>query len=269
MGKTKINSTFVQSKNSNMSKQLIFNLSDAEYDLYQQTKGDYGNCEERFKQVQAYNELIENIQPIANQHEETKSMVSKFQSILKIYNLVTIALLDARTLSYGCILSNENEWDCKFYCKQSYLLIYEFFVAYNKNNKSVNNIIQTDFPSLSEKRKLLAQKVKSFKSTHKIEEQGKDIRQKIAAHIELDFTLYNRYLNSLNREEVITTLTDFLSVLDEIQSFSGELIGLYSELLDEKMSSLQNGINVFKEEHKPELSQEDVAALDSMIRQLD
>ena len=66
----------------------------------------------------------------------------------------------------------------------------------------------------------------------------------------------NRYLNSLNREEVITTLTDFLSVLDEIQSFSGELIGLYSELLDEKMSSLQNGINVFKEEHKPELSQE-------------
>ena len=149
------------------------------------------------------------------------------------------------------------------------MLIYEFFVAYNKNNKSVNNIIQTDFPSLSEKRKLLAQKVKSFKSTHKIEGQGKDIRQKIAAHIELDFTLYDRYLNSLNREEVITALTDFLSVLSEIQTFSGELIDSYSEHLAEEMSNLQDKINVFKEEHKPELSQEYVAALDSMVRQLD
>lgn len=251
-----------------MSRQLTFNLTDEEYALYMQMSSKQENCFNEFEKANEYNVLIRKLSPISNQNEETRNAVLQFEGILKIYSLVSIVLLDVNVLCHDCILSGEKEWRNKYYCKQSYLLIYEFLETYNSNNTSINKTIKNDFLELGGRYKSLSKHIKNFKKKHDIDNYGRDIRRKIAAHIDSDFCSYYEFINSLRKENVISLLTDFLKVLDDIQLFFSDLLNSYSELLEQKILTLQNNISQFIKEHESTLSNEKLAELGSMIEQL-
>ena len=170
-----------------MIEQITFKLNEAEYELYMQIENNYIiDAQERFNTVRMYHEIVNQLSSICKdkQYEEPQLMVSKFLDILKINDLLSITFLDTITNCRDCILSHDNEWYNKFHGKQSYLLIYEFFITYNKHNTCINNIISNDFINLlDDQRKFLSKKIKSFKKKYKIENIGEKIRNNTAAHI--------------------------------------------------------------------------------------
>ncbi len=166
-------------------------------------------------------------------------------------------------------MSHDNEWYNKFHGKQSYLLIYEFFITYNKHNTCINNIISNDFINLlDDQRKFLSKKIKSFKKKYEIENIGEKIRNNIAAHINPDFDLYNKALNYVDRNEIIAMLSDFLEIIKEMQTFFFKLFDLYSKNLDNKRTNLRNNIIACKENFKNVITIEENSKLDSMVEQL-
>lgn len=258
--------------NKNMIEQITFKLNEAEYELYMQIENNYIiEAQERFNTVRIYNEIINQLSSICNdnQYKEPQLMLSKFQDILKINDLLSVTFLDTITNCRDCILSNDNEWYNKFHGKQSYLLIYEFFITYNKHNTCINNIISNDFINLlDDQRQSLYNKIRLFKKKHKIENIGKKIRNDIAAHFNPDFNSYNKTLNYLDRDEIIAMLSDFLEIIQEMQAFFFKLLDLYSKNLDNKISNLKNNITTFKENYKDVITLEKNLILDSMIKQL-
>ena len=196
-------------------------------------------------------------------------MVSKFQNILKINNLLSIIFLDTITNCRDLILSQDNEWYNKYHGKQSYLLIYEFFETYKKHNIGINNLISSDFVNLIDDQwKPLSDKIRLFKKEYKIEKIGKKIRNDIAAHLTPDFDSYNNTLNYLDRDEIIAMLSDFLELIRKMQTFFFILIDLYSENLDSKRLNLRNNIVICKEKYRDVITQEHNSILESMIKQL-
>lgn len=184
-------------------------------------------------------------------------------------DLLSITFLDTITNCRDCILSHDNEWYNKFHGKQSYLLIYEFFITYNKHNTCINNIISNDFINLlDDQRKFLSKKIKSFKKKYEIENIGEKIRNNIAAHINPDFDLYNKALNYVDRNEIIAMLSDFLEIIKEMQTFFFKLFDLYSKNLDNKRTNLRNNIIACKENFKDVITIEENSKLDSMVEQL-
>ena len=65
----------------------------------------------------------------------------------------------------------------------------------------------------------MSKKIKSFKKKYKIENIGEKIRNNTAAHINPDFDLYNKVLNYVDRNEIIAMLSDFLEIIQEMQTF--------------------------------------------------
>lgn len=255
-----------------MIEQITFKLNEAEYELYMRIENNYIiDAQKRFNTVRIYHELINQLSSICKdkQYKKPQLIVSKFQDILKINDLLSITFLDTITNCRDCILSHDNEWYNKFHEKQSYLLIYEFFITYNKHNTCINNIISNDFINLlDDQRQSLSEKIRLFKKKHKIENIGKKIRNDIAAHINPDFDVYNKTLNYLDRNEVIAMLSDFLKIIQEMQDFFFKLLDLYSKNIDNKRANLRNNIANCKEKYKKVITQEQNSILDSMAKQL-
>lgn len=255
-----------------MIEQITFKLNEAEYELYMQIENNYIiDAQERFNTVRMYHEIVNQLSSICKdkQYEEPQLMVSKFLDILKINDLLSITFLDTITNCRDCILSHDNEWYNKFHGKQSYLLIYEFFITYNKHNTCINNIISNDFINLlDDQRKFLSKKIKSFKKKYEIENIGEKIRNNIAAHINPDFDLYNKALNYVDRNEIIAMLSDFLEIIKEMQTFFFKLFDLYSKNLDNKRTNLRNNIIACKENFKDVITIEENSKLDSMVEQM-
>ena len=209
-----------------MIKQITLKLNEAEYELYMQIENNYIiGAQERFNTVKTCHEIINQLDFICKniQYKEPQLMVSKFKDILKINDLLSITFLDTITNCRDYILSHDNEWYNKFHGKQSYLLIYEFFNTYHNHNNRINYIINDDSTLLNQ-RKSLSSKIKIFKDKHKIEKKGKEVRNKIAAHLNPDFNSYNEVLNYLDRNEIIAMLSDFLELIRDIQSFFFEIL---------------------------------------------
>ena len=99
---------------------------------------------------------------------------------------------------------------------------------------------------LDDERQSLSEKIRLFKKKHKIENIGKKIRNDIAAHFNPDFNSYNKTLNYLDRDEIIEMLSDFLEIIQEMQTFFFKLLDLYSKNLDNKRTNLRNNITTFK-----------------------
>ena len=125
-----------------MIEQITFKLNEAEYELYMQIENNYIiDAQKRFNTVRIYHELINQLSSICKdkQYKKPQLIVSKFQDILKINDLLSITFLDTITNCRDCILSHDNEWYNKFHEKQSYLLIYEFFITYNTSNPQLSS----------------------------------------------------------------------------------------------------------------------------------
>lgn len=256
----------------NMIKQITFELKEAEYELYMKIENNYIiDAQERFHTVRTIHEFVNQLDSICKdkQYKEPQLLVSKFQNILKINNLLSIIFLDTITNCRDLILSQDNEWYNKYHGKQSYLLIYEFFETYKKHNIGINNLISSDFVNLIDDQwKPLSDKIRLFKKEYKIEKIGKKIRNDIAAHLNPDFDSYNNTLNYLDRDEIIAMLSDFLELIRKMQTFFFILIDLYSENLDSKRLNLRNNIVICKEKYRDVITQEHNSILESMIKQL-
>lgn len=80
-----------------MIEQITFKLNEAEYELYMQIENNYIiDAQERFNTVRMYHEIVNQLSSICKdkQYEEPQLMVSKFQDILKINDLLSITFLD-------------------------------------------------------------------------------------------------------------------------------------------------------------------------------
>ena len=111
-------------------------------DLYQSLNDNCQYFQERFEECKKSEDLLRNLSKYAQINvPDTKETVDFFHQILKINQIITIVALDAIPLCQGCILTEEDDWHNKFYCKYAYLNIHEFFKFYDKNNSVIYQII--------------------------------------------------------------------------------------------------------------------------------
>ena len=87
-------------------------------DLYQSLNDNSQYFQERFEECKKLEDILRPLLEYAKTKvPDTKETVYFFYEILRLNQLITIAALDTIPLCQGCILTNENDWQNKFYCK--------------------------------------------------------------------------------------------------------------------------------------------------------
>ena len=210
-------------------------------DLYQSLNDNCQYFQERFEECKKSEDLLRNLSKYAQINvPDTKETVDFFHQILKINQLITIVALDAIPLCQGCMLTEENDWHNKFYCKYAYLNIHEFFKFYDKNNSVIHQIIKKEANHHLPSYESVQARIKNIKKRN-ISKNYNDIeavRNKAAGHIDHDFNTYYDTIKSLQKETAIECLSDLITILRELQNMFFDLIEVFSQKLEAKIQEL-------------------------------
>lgn len=210
-------------------------------DLYQNLNDNCQYFQERFEECKELEDLLRNLSKYAQINApETKETIDFFSRILKINQLITIVALDAIPLCQGCILTEDNDWHNKFYCKYAYLNIYEFFKFYDKYNSIMLQIIRKEANHYLPSYENVQAKIKIIKKRNISKNQNyiEAVRNKAAGHIDHDFNTYYETIKSLQKETVIDCLSDLIGILRELQNMFFDLIDVFSQKLEAKIQVL-------------------------------
>lgn len=210
-------------------------------DLYQSLNNNCQYFQERFEECKKLEDLLRNLSKYAKTNvPDTKETIDFFYQILKINQLITIIALDAIPLCQGCILTEDNDWYNKFYCKYAYLNIYEFFKFYDKNNSVMHQIISREANHYLPSYESVQARIKKIKKRNisKNHNYIETVRNKAAGHIDHDFNTYYETVKSLQKETVIECLSDLIGILRELQNMFLDLIDVFSQKLEAKIQEL-------------------------------
>lgn len=210
-------------------------------DLYQSLNDNCQYFQERFEECKKSEDLLRNLSKYAQINvPDTKETVDFFHQILKINQLITIVALDAIPLCQECILTEEDDWHNKFYCKYAYLNIHEFFKFYDKNNSVIYQIIKKEANHYLPSYESVQARIKNIKKRNisKNYDYIEAVRNKAAGHIDHDFNTYYVTIKSLQKETAIECLSDLIGILRELQNMLFELIEVFSQKLEAKIQEL-------------------------------
>ena len=210
-------------------------------ELYQSLNDNCRYFQVRFEECKKTEDSLRALLEYARKNvPDTKETVAFIYQILKINQLITITALDAIPLCQGCILTGENDWRNKFYCKYAYLNMYEFFNFYDKYNNVLYRIVKEEanhyLPSY-ERAQTTIKEIKKrniFKNRNFIE----TVRNKTAGHIDADFNVYYDTVKLLKKETIIECLDDLIGILRVLQNMLFELIEVFSQKLEAKIQEL-------------------------------
>ena len=160
-----------------------------------------------------------------------ESLNSNFGKIISVCSLSTISKIDLYIISKHLLLSKYN-WEKFYFLRVAFLNIYETINTYNKYNKELKKISENKnhLPISFED---LGKRLRQFKKDNSFENQMNNVRNSTIGHISLDFNKYYDDVKSINKDQTIRMINDFISILDEIYDFS--LHCLLSKPIDEKI----------------------------------
>ncbi len=181
------------------------------------------------------NENIEN-KPDVEENDFIKkfkeeSLNGSFDKIISVCSLSTISKIDLYIISKHFLLSKYS-WEKFYFLRVAFLNIYETINTYNKYNKELKKISENKnhLPISFED---LGKKLRQFKKENSFENQMNNVRNSTIGHISLDFNKYYDDIKSIDTDQTLRMIKDFISILDEIYDFS--LHCLLSKPIEEKV----------------------------------
>ncbi len=170
---------------------------------------------------------------INNQTSTLEIIVSELYKLKKdespifyeIFNLA--ALINMSSIDYIITLKNlyfaENDWDRRYYIRQGYLIVFEFFKTYYSNNKSfsiLRNLINES--SLLNIEKEISIDLRFFKKAN--EDILEKIRNSTIAHREKNALFQIDLIEKLNYSDSITILLTFYEIILKLGNYNQLLI---------------------------------------------
>lgn len=143
----------------------------------------------------------------------------------EIFNLA--ALINISSIDYIITLKNlyfaENDWDRRYYIRQGYLIVFEFFKTYYSNNKSFSIIRDSiNESSLLDVEKEISIDLRIFKRAN--ENILEKIRNSTIAHREKNALFQIDLIEKLNYSESISILLSFYDIILKLGKYNQLLI---------------------------------------------
>jgi len=157
-----------------------------------------------------------------NIDEPQLDVLKELDKLNSFQALLTISLLDLLVVCKNMCLS-KYDWESAFFIKQCSLIIYETCKNYKVQQRPLRSLVIEKYPSFLNKFNELNRNIYLF-----MEEPDyayiKDIRNKIAGHIEKDFSIYYDTIFNLDGEKTGKIISKFLKIVGDFQKYLVEII---------------------------------------------
>ena len=143
---------------------------------------------------------------------------------IKYFCFLTSSFLDLLTTLKG-FLNSKTEWENIFFSKSGFLTIYETINTYDFHQKTIYEIVNSDYSHLRVKYVQLNKVLKKYKKDYKYSTTISQIRNKTAGHYDNDFIDFYTIIKKLDKAESINAIEDFLDFLHLLMLFIDEIAG--------------------------------------------
>lgn len=159
------------------------------------------------------------------QHKKGDLLLEKTKKHIKYVCFFTSCFLDT-AVCLKSLWNQETEWERKYYLKNGMLIIYETIKTYNKHQKEIRDLIDTDFKNFEPKFKAINDKLKEFKKFYDYDNLISKFRNKAGAHYDENFEEYFENLNTIDNPNSLKAIWLF-------SNFLMTLIDFWAQLIDE------------------------------------
>lgn len=162
---------------------------------------------------------------IAGINECNKKGLENTKVIWNLSALINIISLDLKVIQRALYQSTD-DWSQRYYIRQAYLLIYEFFNTYYSKQKEFYEIINNklNISSLQKEKECVIDKLRNYRKQH--EKTFYNIRVKTVAHREGDIMVQVEYIENLNFSESINIMLEFDEILNDLGHLFQQIIKL-------------------------------------------
>lgn len=163
-----------------------------------------------------------------------------FVTLRNLYSLdalVTIASVDLAILSSELYLTKIRLKQI-FFAKHIYLVIYEAFETYNNKKQFLRSLIIDYHPELIEEFNAILALEKAFNKEYKLNTSIKNVRHKVAGHINKEFREWYDTVITLDPQYTSDMLIAFMDVFSPIQLLTMKLSGFeHTKFLENSIES--------------------------------
>lgn len=145
--------------------------------------------------------------------------------------LINIISMDLKILQRDLYFS-VNSWAQRYYIRQAYLLIYEFFKSYYSEQKDFYEVINTklDVSLLEKEKNSVICELREYRK--KYEKIFYNVRNAVIAHRDVNVLTQIEVIENLNFSEAIEIILKFNEILNMLGTFFERVIGLGMKDID-------------------------------------
>lgn len=158
-------------------------------------------------------------------NECNKKGLENTKVIWNLSALINIISLDLKVIQRA-LYESTDDWSQRYYIRQAYLLIYEFFKTYYSKQKEFYEVINNklNISTLQKEKECVIDKLRNYKK--KYEKTFYGIRNKTVAHREGDIMVQIEYIENLNFSESIEIMLEFDEIINNLGSLFQQIINL-------------------------------------------
>jgi hypothetical protein len=186
-----------------------------------------------------------------------------YRKQLEVSGLLTICALDM-LVSCKNLLRVKEIWEEIYYLRHGYLTIYETIKKIDSQGKWLKNAAAQNQVLLDEFQ-YVQELLKQFKNEYGYQKYLPNLRSKLTAHIDSDFSAYFQEISAFDIEKGIKALVDFIQFVNVIQKYiknvsQERLSQLEKEATDidihikQQIIEIQEQFNLYHDRLKDELS---------------
>lgn len=156
-------------------------------------------------------------------NECDKNNLHKTKAVWNLSALVNIISLDLKVIQRDLYASNNN-WTQRYFIRQAYLLIYEFFNTYYSQQKEFYEIVNNklNISSFDADKEMVIKGFREYKKKH--EKTFYSIRNNTIGHREKDIVKQVEYIELLNFSTAIEIMLEFDQLLNQTGEYFQKII---------------------------------------------
>ena len=151
-----------------------------------------------------------------------------YRFVLQYNAMLNISTLELAVLARQLYIS-KHRWEKLYFSKQAYAIIYETIEKFNQYNKTMHSLLSQRSSITLNEFKTIASLIKEYKVKYDYEGTIREVRNRVASHIE-DFKLYYPIINSIDTDNSLGAILEFVLILNSLQ---GITTGLSKAFQDE------------------------------------
>lgn len=171
--------------------------------------------------------ITDNVNEIYKKIDE-KIDFSNVETLIKYYCFITSSFLDLLTNLKG-FLNSKTDWEIIYFSKKGFLTVYETVKTYNYYQENFKKLVKNEHLHLLKKYNEINVDLKQFKRNYKYDTRISTFRNKAAGHYDKDFLVYYRQVESIDRNNSIVMIEDFLDFLKKLMLFLHQIVSEMEE----------------------------------------